>query len=120
MLDIKNMSVEEVLNIKNSYIERLDRLEKMVKAYLIESNPKFGENIRKEYAKLKEEITQEAKSLEREKNELLAISQEHNGFVWGILEASACGFDVSDRSPINQNMLFSVKNARYRLNKSFE
>lgn len=120
MLDIKNMSAKEVLNIRNSYIERLDRLEEMIKAYLTESDSKLGEDIEEEYAKLKEEITQEAKFLEKEKNELLAISQEHNGFVWGIREASACGFDVPDRSPINQNMLFSVKEARYRMNKCFE
>ncbi len=120
MLDIKSMSAEEVLNLKDSYVERLDQLDKMIEAYLTERDPKSGEKIKEEYTKLKKEITQEAKNLKREKNELLAISQEHNGYVSGIMEASACGFKAKSDSPINLNMLFSVKEARYRINKFFE
>lgn len=120
MVDLKNMSAEDILKRKDFYVERLNQLAEKISIYLTGNHAELRGCIIEEYAALKKEIGEEAKYLKRKCNNILDISQEHNGYAWGIIEADAWGFGVKINSPINQEMYNSVTEAKYKINKCFE
>lgn len=120
MVDLKSMSNEEILKRKDFYVKRLEHLKEEISMYLSGEHKELGECIKEEYTALKREIREEANYLKKRDNNILNVSQEHNGYAWGIREASAYGFTVRINSPINQKMYNSVAEARYRINKCFE
>lgn len=120
MVDLKSMSNEEILKRKDFYVKRLEHLKEEISMYLSGEHKELGECIKAEYTALKREIREEANYLQKKSNNILAISQEHNGYAYGIIEASAYGFKSKTNSSINEEMDNSVAEARYRINKCFE
>lgn len=120
MVDLKKMTASEIISRKESYIERLKNLEKNIDRYLSYGETELQDVIREEYKSLKNEIREEAQYLDKSCNSIADVSNEHNAYAWGIMEANAFGFSVRTNSRISLDMFRSVGEAIYKINKYFE
>lgn len=115
----RQMPIKQIIERKNKYLDRLEKLHDNIILYMDGDN-KQKNNIRSEYSALKEEIRCEAHYLDKQQNSIMDVSDEHNAYEWGIIEANAFGFGVKINAPINQMMLNAVLEAEYKINKYFE
>lgn len=120
MVDLKKMTVSEIVSRKDAYIKRLRNLEKNIDQYLSHGETELQDVIREEYKSLKNEICEEARYLDKNRNSIMDVSNEHNAYAWGIMEANAFGFSAKTNSRIGWDMFHSVGEAIYKINKYFE
>lgn len=84
MVNLKKMSLTEILERKNDYSTRFESLEHDISLYLNNKGDKnLKEKIRSEYSALKKEIREEASYLNKKSNDIREISYEHNAYAWG-------------------------------------
>lgn len=118
-MNLNEFTEEEIIERKEKFLKRLDKLMSNISDYLKNHNSELGYRIIEEYKSIKEEIREEAKFLNCRKNDISGISQTHANYSGGIQEASAWGFAVKSNGKIDQKMLSAVEEAKYKLNKYF-
>lgn len=115
-MNLLKATERELLLRAKSYFDRIIKLEINVSGYL--SGNREKENlIKEEYRKLKQEIRDEAKFFQAEKNSIMDISRTHNCYQAGIEECAAHGFETKANGKITQKMFNSLEEAEYRLAK---
>ncbi|MFQ7607474.1 hypothetical protein [uncultured Blautia sp.] len=120
MVDFKKMTPEEIVNRKDNYLHKLNELELYIAKCINTNDAEARACASSIYAELKNTIREEAKYLDKIVNDISEMSKEHNAYYHGIIEASAYGFTVKTNARVNQEMLNSVEEAIYKIDKYFE
>lgn len=116
MKDLKETTEMELLYKAKEYEKRMLDLEKDISDFM-NGNIQKESIIKNEYKKLKNEIREESKYLDKRRNSMLHISDIHNAYQHGIMECAAFGFRERVNSKIDQKLFNSVEEAEYRFTK---
>lgn len=120
MVNFKKMTPEEIVNRKDNYLQKLNELELYISKCINTNDAEAKACASSIYAELKSAVREEAKYFDKIVNDISEISKAHNAYYHGIIEASAYGFSVKTNARVNQEMLNSVGEAKYKINKYFE
>lgn len=115
-MNYNEMTDYELANIMVNYINRLEHLMEMIAEYLNGNDSIPTKHIKREYAKLKSELHEDAKELALKRN-YIGSKVFMGAFSPSIRESSAFGFTVFTNSVVSQMMYDAVSEAYYKLTK---
>lgn len=117
-MDFKIMTDSELAYVMVNYIRRIENLLDIIEKYFGGNNSVSTEEIKRAYASLKNDLREDAKYVNLERNSDGSLLYM-NVFSPSIREAAAFGFNVAINSAVNQKMYSAVEEAHYKLTKYY-